>query len=205
MNFVDVVQNRTSIRKFTAEAIDIQTLKEICRIGTLAPSVENFKPWRFTAITNKKILAEIANTIAAKIEQLPDTIHEASFHIKRQIEYFSTFFENAPAVILIFYEPSESVLEAGVGLSHDEANRMYSYPDMQSVGACAENMLLAAVNLGLGACWLSTPLIAKKEIELFFEANSGYELAALVAIGHPDEAPKAKPPIEIDTIFDFVS
>jgi nitroreductase len=204
MDFLDVVQKRTSIRSFSDKKVDESTLREICRIGGLAPSINNYQPWRFIALTNKPMMSAIANAIADKIENLPDGNHEIAIPVKRQVEYFSTFFENAPAVIFIFTSPYESVLEKGVGLSHDDINRMRNYPDMQSVGACIENMLLGTVNLGLGACWMSSPLIAKEEIAKILNTENNLELAGLVAIGYQSKDIPPKTKKEIDTIFEFV-
>jgi len=205
MDFIDVAQLRTSVRSFSEEGITRDTLREMCRIGGLAPSVNNFQPWRFVAVTNKAIMSEIAAIVAEKIEALPEKSCELGEQIKKQVEYFSTFFEKAPAVIFVFASPYESVLEQGVTLTHDEVNRMRAYPDMQSIGACVQNMLLAAVNMGLGACWMSSPLIAKQEIAKILSVDSECELAAMVVVGRPshDFPPKSKK--EIDTIFEFVS
>lgn len=204
MEFKEVAKKRTSVRSFASIEIGKEELKEICRIGGLAPSVNNFQPWKFVALTNKQKMSDMARIIAEKIEALPEKNHEVGVQIKRQVEYFSTFFESAPAVVFVFVSEYESVLERGVGLSHEEINQMRSYPDMQSVGACVENMLLAAVDMGLGACWMSSPLIAKKEIASYLKVESEFELAAMLAVGHPsrDFAPKTKK--EIDTIFEFV-
>lgn len=204
MDFLDVVQRRTSIRSFSDRTVDEETLRNLCKVGGLAPSVNNFQPWRFVALVNKATMSQIAQVIADKIQALPESNHEFAAQIKRQVEYFSTFFENAPAVIFVFLLPYESVLEKGIGMSHEQVNQMRSYPDMQSVGACVENILLAAVNSGLGGCWLSSPLIAKKEIAEILHVDGGCELASMVAIGYPshDIPPKTKK--EIDTIFEFV-
>lgn len=205
MDFIDVAQLRTSVRSFSEDGISRDTLREMCRIGGLAPSVNNFQPWRFLAVTNKAIMSEIAAIVAEKIEALPEKSCELGEQIKKQVEYFSTFFEKAPAVVFVFASPYESVLEQGVTLTHDEVNRMRAYPDMQSIGACVQNMLLAAVNMGLGACWMSSPLIAKQEIAKILNVDSECELAAMVVVGRPshDFPPKSKK--EIDTIFEFVS
>ena len=205
MDFIDVAQKRTSVRSYTDEGIARDTLREICRIGGLAPSVNNFQPWRFVAMTSREKMSEIAAVVAQKIEALPEKNCEVGEQIKKQVEYFSTFFEKAPAVIFVFSSPYESVLEQGVTLTHDEVNRIRAYPDMQSIGACVQNMLLAAVNMGLGACWMSSPLIAKQEIAKMLNVDSNCELAAMVVVGHAshDFPPKQKK--EIDTIFEFVS
>jgi nitroreductase len=205
MDFVDVAQLRTSVRSFSEEGIGRDALREICRIGGLAPSVNNFQPWRFVALTNKDKMSEMAAVVSQKIEALPEKSGELGEQIKKQVEYFSIFFEKAPAVIFVFVSPYESVLERGVALTHDEVNRMRAYPDMQSVGACIQNMLLAAVNMGLGACWMTSPLIAKQEIAEMLAVDTSFELAAMVVVGHPSREFSPKSKKEIDTILDFVS
>lgn len=204
MDFLDVATKRTSVRSFSEKAVSEEALKELCRLGSLAPSINNFQPWYFVATTNKPKLSAMADIIAQKIDNLPDGNHEVAATVKKQVEYFSTFFENAPAVIFIFVSPYESVLEKGVGLTHDEVNSMRCHPDMQSVGACVENILLGAVNMNLGACWLSSPLIAKEEMSLSLGVKSGYELSALVAVGYPAKEIPPKTKKEIDTIFEFI-
>ena len=63
MDFIDVAQKRTSVRSYTDEGIARDTLREICRIGGLAPSVNNFQPWRFVAMTSREKMSEIAAVV----------------------------------------------------------------------------------------------------------------------------------------------
>jgi nitroreductase len=60
--------------------------------------------------------------------------------------------------------------------------------DHQAVGACLENMLLAAHALGLGGVWLGEILKNKEAVRKHLELDSRYELMAVLAIGHPREA-----------------
>ncbi len=62
-------------------------------------------------------------------------------------------------------KPYETVLETAVELTHDEINTLRNYPDIQSAGASIQNILLTAVDMGYGACWLSGPMFARQEIE----------------------------------------
>ena len=63
--------------------------------------------------------------------------------------------------------------------------------DHQSVGACIENLLLAAHGLGLGAVWLGEILKNAGEVRGLLGLPSSLELMAVVAVGHPAEAVKA--------------
>lgn len=62
--------------------------------------------------------------------------------------------------------------------------------DMQAIGACMENMLLMAFALGLGGCWLGEILNKKTAVAELLAVPPTYELAAVLAMGYPDEAPR---------------
>jgi len=59
--------------------------------------------------------------------------------------------------------------------------------DVQAIGACAQNILLAAHSLGLGACWIGR--VREEQVELVLEAKEHEELMMLIPIGYPKEAP----------------
>ena len=80
---------------------------------------------------------------------------------------------------------------AGSALSAADINAMRGYPDVQSIGAAIEHLLLAATGLGYGTCWLSGPLIAREELEALLGVQAPEQLAALVTIGLPATPPVA--------------
>ncbi len=59
--------------------------------------------------------------------------------------------------------------------------------DIMAIGACIQNMLLQAYQLGLGSCWLGEILNRKKEVEEFLNTGPDYELMAVVSVGYSDE------------------
>jgi nitroreductase len=139
----------------------------------------------------------MADVVKEKVEQIPENDSKASGNIKSQVEWFSTFFEGAPAVLALAMDEYESVLEKGVQMSHQDINIMRNYPDIQSAGAAIQNILLSAVDMGYGACWMSAPMIAKEELEEILEIKNSH-LIAFVAVGLPskDIKPKQKKPVE---------
>jgi nitroreductase len=91
---------------------------------------------------------------------------------------FKNIFRNAPAVIFV---------AAPEGLFAGE-----------NVGCLAQNVMLAATELGLGTCFLGSvqmmfaePAMAEYLQSLGF--SEGYKLRYALAVGYPDEAPEAKP------------
>jgi nitroreductase len=198
MELKEAIKKRASIRTFKDTPVPVEDLKELVRMGGQAPSVNNYQPWQFYAITNKKMLTDMAEKVKEKTEQIPENESKASGNIKSQVEWFSTFFENAPALIAMAMDEYESVLEKGVKISHQDINIMRNYPDIQSAGAAIQNILLTSVDMGYGACWMSAPMIAKEELEEIIGIKESTHLIAFVAVGLPakDIKPKGKKPVE---------
>ena len=204
MELKQAIENRASVRTFKNEEVPLKDLKEMVRLASLAPSANNYQPWKFIVIRNKEVLGKLAMKVSAKIAGLPENQSKASKNVKSQVEWFATFFQDAPALIGVAMEEYETVLEKGVTVSHEEINRMRNYPDIQSAGACIQNMLLAAVDLGYGACWLSAPMIAKEEIESILKLKEGLHLIAFVAVGKPDRPVVPKEKKAIDEMIELI-
>jgi len=83
---------------------------------------------------------------------------------------YSHVLRSAPAAIAVFLDQEASY--------HREK-------DCQGVGACLQNLLLAAHGLGLGACWLGEILNRRDEVERLLGAPPSCELMAVVAVGYP--------------------
>ena len=47
MSLDEIIQQRKSIRKYTNQEVDKQTIVEIIESARLAPSAVNFQPWKF--------------------------------------------------------------------------------------------------------------------------------------------------------------
>jgi nitroreductase len=77
---------------------------------------------------------------------------------------------NAPVIIAVFIDNDAS---------YDRTK------DCQGIGACLQNMWLAAHALGLGGVWLGEILKNKERVGEILEAPATYELMAVLAIGHP--------------------
>lgn len=78
--------------------------------------------------------------------------------------------DRAPACIVVFID----------------RNAMYhEVKDYQAIGACIQNMLLAAHGLGLGAVWLGEILRNAEEVRNLLDVPDSVALMAVVALGHP--------------------
>jgi nitroreductase len=200
MELRQAIESRTSIRVYKKDPVPVEDLKELVRLGNLAPSIADSKPWTFVIVTSKTLLEDMALKVARQLETIPENESKAAKNVKSQVEWFATFFQDAPALIAVALTDYESVLEKGVTMGHDDINRMRNQPDIQSIGACIQNMLLAAVDMGYGACWMSAPMMAREDLEKMLGLQENYRLTAFVTVGVPENIPPKKSSKDIDEI-----
>jgi len=62
--------------------------------------------------------------------------------------------------------------------------------DNFAIGACIQNMLLEAYDLGLGTCWICGVLKNKNKIDKILKVSKNFEMKTLVVLGYPAEKPK---------------
>jgi nitroreductase len=87
-----------------------------------------------------------------------------------------------------------------------DQEKMYDrVKDHQAAGACIQNMLLTAHELGLGAVWLGQILAKKDKVNEVLRLNSQYELAALLAFGYPQHRNQQsqRQPLETFILHEF--
>jgi nitroreductase len=197
LDFIEAVEGRRSIRKFLQDPIPRADLEEIFRIGTLAPSASNMQMWRFIAVTDKQTLKKMEKAILAKVDEIASW-PEAKDVLQRieGARVYATHFAKAPCGIAVFGEPYGSAMDdvlALRGFSQEDRERVRPRPDIQSIGAAIQNILLAAYSKGYGTVWMTAPCIAAREIERILGVKDPWKLTAVIAMGKPDESPAAKP------------
>jgi nitroreductase len=203
MEFRDLVESRVSVRQFAADPVPAAHVREMVRLASLAPSPNNAQPWQFVAVSRPLLLKEMVAAVRAKVgAMLPTAVTETARHARQRVEWYSTFFGDAPLVVAVVLLPYESVVEDALEssrLTGAQVNVMRGQPDVQSLGAAVEHLLLAATDLGYGGCWMSGPLVAREALERLLSINPPGRLAALVAIGKPgatSQATRERKPVD---------
>lgn len=208
MDLKETIERRRSVRHFKPEGLPLDDIKEMVRLAGLAPSINNAQLWKFTAVTNKDIISNMSNIVNGKISgMLNAKENEKGEKIKTTVSHFSTVFTDAPVVIAVQMKPYDAVVDTileASGLSHDEMNKMRNYPDIQSIGAAIENIMLAATSMGYGCCWLTGLLVAREELEPILGVKEPYKLAACIAVGRPLESLPAREKLPLESIFEVI-
>jgi len=90
-----------------------------------------------------------------------------------------SFIEEAPVVIVVLADFNRSKLRYG--------NRGANLYCIQDTAAATQNILLAAVALGLGACWVGA--FQEDLVRFVLRVPEGFRPVAIVPIGRPSEKP----------------
>lgn len=91
---------------------------------------------------------------------------------------YGSIVRSADVVIAVFFDTSSG---------YDRTK------DLQAIGACIENMLLAVHDQGLGGVWLGEILKSGAQMKTFLGAPEGYEFMAALAVGYPEGRPPRAP------------
>jgi F420 biosynthesis protein FbiB-like protein len=204
MELKEAIEQRRTVRKFTGEPVAVETLKELVGRALCAPSINNSQPWKFIAVTNQRLMSEMATRVSDRVNALfANTPRES---LLKTVEHFSTIFQDAPAMIFVAAQPYRAPaddLDSGA-VGHEAINEMRRHPDIQSIGAAVQNILLSAVDLGLGACWLSGLMAARQELEALLDIQQPWELVTAVAVGKPESRPSPRTHRPVEDFFKLI-
>ena len=187
MDFWKTVRYRRSIREFKQKPIPKELIKKIIQAASLAPSGGNQRNWHFIVIKSPHLKENLRQAVVNRIAEICLKIRSprAEREFKSYSEYF-TFFADAPIVIAAIMKPYDS-LTARILERYGMGSDYGSTAGIQSVAASIENLLLAITDLGLGACWMTGPLIAKEALENILKIEKPSQLLALIPVGYPKD------------------
>jgi nitroreductase len=182
------IKSRRSVRKFADSPLSEEAVDKMLEAALWAPSASNRQNWKFVAVKNKEIIKAMAGSVRAAVEDLKASV-EADDEDKLALltnygGYFS-FFESAPLVIAVFFNPRPNFVNVITGKNIRPEDNL---EQTTAAGAAIQNLLLAAHEAGYGACWMSGPLVAENEIAAILK-QKGMRLAALIPVGVPLETP----------------
>lgn len=182
--FWQVLKIRRSVRKFLNKKVPDALIKKIIQAGLVAPCGGGQRNYEFIIIKSSSVKNKLRNKVQERIDYFVNKMN--SLRAKKEFSSYGTyftFFDQSPIVIAVVSKPYDSL--TGRLLERYEGNASYiKSAGIQTVSAAIENMLLAIAALGLGACWMTGPLIAKEALEKELEINSPNELIALIPIGY---------------------
>ncbi len=166
---MDVILSRKSVRKYTAEPLTEAEIETLLRAGMAAPSAKNIQPWSFIVVTDK----EVAKRLVTKS--------------------VNRMYPEAPCLIVVCGDLNTDAKPHDVPKDSPAIERQN--PNwMIDCSAAAENILLAAEAMGLGAVWTACwPYEDRYSVvkEVLGIPENMMPLA-IIPVGHPAETPAPK-------------
>jgi nitroreductase len=189
---LSLVRGRRSVRRFRSDPVPGPVVEQLMEVARWAPSAGNRQAHRFLLVTARPTIAAMAEAVRGATERLAgslraDLAEEAG-------AYLANFahFADAPLVCAPIYRSGFDLRHA---LAPDAPRELPgskpAIDALASVSAAIMNLLLAAHSLGLGACWMTGPLVAEEAIAAVLEVPRGWNVAALIPLGYPAEEPAA--------------
>lgn len=164
---LEILLTAKTATKFTSEPVSEEHIIQILSAGLNAPSARNSQPWQFRVVTNKAILNQINDAMAAG---MPRPAGQSA--------------PSAPPKKLGLTDATVAIFVYGT-------NRFSSDPF--DCGLATEAMSIAALSLGYGTKIVSSPTIAlngekKADFDKLLQIPEGYSNVAVLLIGHNDKS-----------------
>ncbi len=166
---LDIIMSRTSIRSFTGDPVSKEQLETILKAGMAAPSAMNGQPWRFVVVTDKEKIASVFGS-----------------------GFRGEMFTQAGAVIVVCGETTQMRKPFGQpDAPEEEMPNKFWYEDCS---AAAQNILLAAKALGLGAVWTAGYPAMERVSSIAYALGIPEKVIPLcvIPVGVPAENPEPK-------------
>jgi nitroreductase len=195
---IEAIEKRRSIRKFQKKDIDKNILTNILKAGICAPSPKNNQPWKFIVLTGRS-RNELVNIIKTGFENIKASfgllIDEKNFLSSAQTTLKTM--KEAPVIILVINTENKYKYK------QTPVKKFLEMANIQSIGASIENMLLAALEYGIGSLWIGDIYYTAGEINKWLKTDE--QITAAVAMGYPDENPPPVKRKEMDVLVEWKS
>lgn len=170
MEFQDVIRKRRSVRHFIDRDVPDEIVFKLLDAARCAPSGGNLQPWEFILVRER-----------VNRKRLVDTTFLG--YMTKTGKPQSWIFE-APVIIA-------ACANTKAGFARYGSGEMTKTNILLDLAAAIENLLLAAVDLGLGACWISG-FDHEKAAEAL-KLPQDVWIVSLVPVGYTDRVQSAPP------------
>ncbi len=168
MELSEAINGRHSVRDYTTEPVDEETIRRLIADAIQAPSAIDEQPWTFTVIRDQVLLDRASreakehmravSPAGAQPSHFKSMLDDADFHI----------FYHAPVLVLISAATEGAWVVADCALA-------------------AQNLMLAGYAAGLGSCWIgfAQNYLNTPEGKAAFGLPIAWIPVAPIILGHP--------------------
>jgi nitroreductase len=165
MKVYEAILKRRSIRRFKNKSVPYEALEKCIDAARLAPSGRNQQLCDYIVINDAKVLPGIFENIGGSAKLPPDKGGPKPD-------------QTAQAYTIVLINKT---------MEGDASRRRVTLID---VGLAAENLILTALEQGIGCCPIL--MFNEQNIKPILEIPDDYDIALVIAMGYPDESPVAE-------------
>ena len=195
MELSDVITSRRSIRKFRQEDVSADTIRFLLDAARLAPSGSNLQPARFVVAQSPAAKETLSRYTPYKFIAKASVIFvccaDLTAMTTRDKRVGELLNEGAfEGVDIDMNDPA-----ATSPAMDDSAVKAYL---SMNVAIAIEHIVLKAVDLGLGSCWLGR--FDRDKVKEYLSLDESIYPVVLLPVGHPDQSPKERPRFALDKL-----
>ena len=181
-SFGQLVRGRRSIRRYRPTPVPRRTLEALLDAASWAPSAHNRQPWRFCVVTEPACKQTLSERMGDRWRADLAADGAGAELVERRVAISHARLTGAPALIV----PCVCMEEMDI---YPDAMRSQAewLLAVQSVALACQNLLLAAHDAGLGACWLCAPLFAPDLVRAVLDLPAHWAPQAIITVGYPAE------------------
>jgi len=195
LDFDALVRGRRSVRAFRPDPVPRALIERALDAARWAPSPHGRQPWRFAVITRPAVKARLADAMGDTWQATLAMDNEAPAIVAQRLANSHARIRDAPVLILLclytadldqYPDPDRQAAEATMAI--------------QSLGAAAQNLLLAAYRLGLDGGWMCAPLFCPDTVRDALDLPTALVPHALLPLGYAAKDPKRRPRMSLDDL-----
>lgn len=181
---LDTIHGRRSVRKYLERDVSEDLIERVLEAARWAPSPHGRQPWRFAVLRSEETKERLAGAMGEEWRANLEMDGQSLEIVEKRLEGSRRRLHEAPVLVLICLYLED--LDA-----YPDAERQSGETTMavQSLGAAAQNALLAAYDSGLDAGWMCAPLFCPERVVEALGLDPSLVPHALLTLGYADGDP----------------
>ncbi|WP_081696661.1 nitroreductase family protein [Megalodesulfovibrio gigas] len=183
MTVQEAIARRRSIRSFTGAPLTQAQLNTLLDAARLAPSSLNSQPWRFKVLTGAEDKAWLAGSVSRQQGLFTSAgavllcCADISGYLKESAASVQAYVDSG------FTGPVMEGIKDYLTVEQASARERLRAAGAMNVALAVSQMMLQAVELGLGTCWVG--MFGEDAIKARFGLGEELAVIALLAVGVP--------------------
>jgi len=181
---LDAVRGRRSVRRYLPKGVPDAAVERVLEAARWAPSPHGRQPWRFAVLRNEETKGRLAEAMGGEWRSNLEMDGQDAEVVRRRLEGSRRRLLDAPVLVLLCLYTRD--LDAYPDPAREENETTMA---VQSLGAAAQNALLAAYDAGLDAGWMCAPLFAPEKVVGALGLDPKFVPHALLTLGYAEGDP----------------